>query len=66
MIKFLLFARVAVCVLGILSAGAPAAAAYPDKPIRMLVPYPPGGITDVLSRRAVADLHPHRATSSIM
>ena len=26
------------------------AAAYPDKPIRMVVPYPPGGTSDVLGR----------------
>ena len=50
MIVFLRFARVVACALGVLTAGAAAAGAYPDKPIRMLVPYPPGGITDVLTR----------------
>ena len=29
---------------------APALADYPDKPIRMLVPWPPGGVTDTLAR----------------
>ena len=44
-------AHIAACVLGLVLAGATAAAApYPDKPIRLLVPYPPGGITDVLTR----------------
>lgn len=50
MIHFLRFARVAACAFGVLFSGAVAAAEYPDKPIRLLVPYPPGGITDVLTR----------------
>ena len=29
---------------------AQAAAKYPDKPIRLIIPYPPGGATDVIGR----------------
>jgi tripartite-type tricarboxylate transporter receptor subunit TctC len=54
MIVSLRSARVVACVLGVLlgalSAGSALASGYPDKPVRLLVPYPPGGITDVLSR----------------
>ena len=44
----------AFAILGATALAAPASAAYPDKPIKMVVPYPPGGPTDLVSRGAAA------------
>ena len=44
--RFTTLAALAACGAG----RAPAQAAYPARPVRMLVPYPPGGPTDVLVR----------------
>lgn len=48
---------VALCFLGVtFSVGAVDAPAYPQKPITIMVGFPPGGLTDVLARRLAKDL----------
>jgi tripartite-type tricarboxylate transporter receptor subunit TctC len=40
----------AACVLGVATTGAPAQGGYPERPVRIIVPFPPGGPADVLAR----------------
>lgn len=48
------------CILGIgaavLALALPVLAEYPDKPMKMIVPWPPGGVTDTLARFAADQL----------
>lgn len=48
--RILTLLRAASCALALAGAAIAAQAAYPDKPIKMVVAYPPGGSTDVIAR----------------
>jgi len=43
-----------------------AQASYPDRPVRIIVPYPPGGATDILARQVGAKLSPLLGQSVII
>ena len=48
--------RASIFPIFLLFAAAPAGAAYPDKPIRMIMPYPAGGSIDTAGRAVAQKL----------
>lgn len=54
--KLTLVALAAVATLG--AVGGASAQNYPERPIRMVLPFPPGGVTDLLARNLAEKLAP--------
>src|SRR5262249_32622626 len=51
-----LLAVLAMLMLGVAALSPAAAQSYPDKPIKLIVPYPPGGPIDTMGRLVAHDL----------
>ncbi len=60
--------RLAIALLGcaFLATGATAQSAFPSGPVRLVVPYPPGGFTDLLGRVIAERLGPALGTQGIV
>ena len=50
------FARILLLIVGLLSLGAAAQSDYPNRPVKLIIPYAPGGVTDIIARHIAPKL----------
>ncbi|MDS1142022.1 tripartite tricarboxylate transporter substrate binding protein [Pusillimonas sp. SM2304] len=55
MLKLARFSRLSLCALALAASPVLAQSAYPTQPIRMVVGFPPGGISDVVARAVASE-----------
>jgi tripartite-type tricarboxylate transporter receptor subunit TctC len=56
--KSLLFTTLMLLLASLASTGGAWAAAWPERPVRIVIPWPPGGSTDIIGRLLAAELTP--------
>jgi len=54
--KLIGLSLILAAITGVAQAQTPAIKLYPDKPVRLVIPYPPGGATDVIGRIMAQEL----------
>ena len=52
-------------VISLLALPTRAGAEYPDRPIRMIIPFPTGGLTEILGRRGICLRAGHHCTQPL-
>lgn len=53
-----IISRIGLAVIGLFAVGAASAQTYPDRPVRLVVGFPPGGAADILGRIVAQQLTP--------
>lgn len=59
------FVLAACCLFGAISIAAHGQA-FPSKPVKIIVPFPPGGLTDILARVVASNIQPRWGTTVIV